>query len=248
MAGVRTGRIFRKTRRSRHLSAEVNNARFAPPDGKGDDLRCGIHVATGSIRSVFIHGYDLASAANWKRLLLTKKFDSDRPRMLWTPGETATVKLHLSNLAKVPYAGPCTVVFSDDMEKPIWTRTASLDVPAQGESATSMQVETKGLRHGVYLLKWTTPDGAVAARALLTVADIEPLPKARDGEFLYGVDLAAPYTDNLRLDWVDWCGIDIVRNFGQDVVPNIRMTWTISLKPSPSRGNAVCAARSCCSR
>ncbi len=155
----------------------------------------------------------------WKEAIHVHQVDGGRPRLLWVPGEQATVTLTLDNQAPVAYARTFRVTFADDQDKPKWTRNVAVTIASKGRATLPVQVDTTGLLHGVYILRWesATITDEVMHEALLTVADSTPIAKAKDGEFLYGMDIAAEWNNETRLDWADWCGIDVVRNCAREI-------------------------------
>ena len=154
----------------------------------------------------------------WKDAIHQHGVDGGRPRLVWSPGEQATVALALENQAPVAYERVFHVTFTDDQDKARWTRDVAVTIAPGARATVPVQVDTTGLPQGVYIVHWesaTTAD-EVSHLALLTVAENSPIPKAKDGEFLYGMDIAALWSDETRLDWVDWCGLDVVRNCARD--------------------------------
>lgn len=152
------------------------------------------------------------------KLVYQTGYDAGRPRFVWSPGEAATVKVHLTNLGATDYQRPFQITLSTDQEHEIWNRTVPASVSSQGKSDLPINIDTNGLLQGVYILRWASSESsdAISGQALLTVSESAPIRKAKDGEFLYGTDLGGTYEQWNLLDWADWCGVDVVRNAGGD--------------------------------
>ncbi len=174
-----------------------------------DDYTLTINGSTTETKLIF-HS---ATKQVLRKLVYESSYGAGRPRWIWNPGETANIKVHLANMGTAPYARPFNVALLTDQERPVWNRVVQASVPAKSRADLALDVDTKGLPHGVYILRWSSTETAdgIGGQALLTVADTTPLPKAKPGEFLFGIDAGAAYYQPNILDWADWCGIDVVR-------------------------------------
>ncbi len=140
------------------------------------------------------------------------------PAFFGNPGEKAEVRLNLKNLLGSRVETDFQLTLQDDLEHQLWTRKVHVSLPANGTGTGNFDVDTTGMPFGVYVLSWAcldiNPD--LTGRALLTLADDAAIGKAKPGEFIYGMDIGGRWDAPSRLDWADWCGIDMVRGCGAD--------------------------------
>ncbi|MBP5231898.1 MAG: LEA type 2 family protein, partial [Planctomycetes bacterium] len=140
------------------------------------------------------------------------------------PGAPVTVRLKFANRAAVPFAGKAKVTLRTAYDAPLWERELDVKLKPRGEDALAVPVATKGLRKGVYVLRSAVGD-LVKTETLFAVCDSDPIPFAKEGDFLYGSGVGGKWTDGYRLDWARFMGVDLVRNCergeGQDNRENL---------------------------
>ena len=201
---------------STDASSRHNKGKLATPDFpiRLDDYRLVFKPTTTPVTVIF-HS---AMKETLHKLVYQSSYDAGRPRFLWSPGETAAVRVHITNLGATPYARPYLLTLTDDQEHEIWHRSVPVSIPANGKGDLNADVDTKDLKQGIYLLKWSSsePTDGIQGQAMLAISDLTPIPKAKDGEFLYGVDIGGSYDEPNLLDWADWCGVDVIRNVARD--------------------------------
>lgn len=203
----------------RRTLARIDAARFAggwagadPASNPADacDLRYNACSVDGELRSLVATRYDLERDPQWARLLRPLGVECGRDRYVFAPGERVEAVVRLANRARVPFAAVAEVAFATDRDRVLWSRAMPVEVAPGGEGALRVPIDTAGLPYGVYVLR--TGIGELRSETLIAVSDLEPLPPAADGEFLYGSDLGAHWSDATALDWAGFMGIDMVRN------------------------------------
>ena len=109
----------------------------------------------------------------------------------------------------MPLDAAYTVILTDDFGKEIWSH--------QHNST----ITKTGLKQRVYTMKLSLGTKQMGACSPLIERDINvmvseksPIAKAKDGEFLYGMDTGVDSTDERWLQWADFMGVDIFRNSG----------------------------------
>jgi hypothetical protein len=201
---------------STDVSSRHNLGKAGTPDFpvRLDDYRLVVKATTGQTTVIFHSAFKEAL----HKLVYQSGTDAGRPRYVWRPGETIPARVHLTNLGSTPYARSFALTLTDDQAHEIWNRPVQVSVPANGEGDLVADIDTKGLKQGVYLLKWASSESAdgIQGQLMLTVADDSVIPKAKDGEFLYGIDIGGLYDQPNLLDWADWCGADVIRNAARD--------------------------------
>ncbi len=214
------------------MRTQIDNARFASTDydHSGNsfltdkvDLRYNACNSDGQLRSIFIRGYGLETDPDYTRLLRFDGMDAGRELFIFEPGEKQTFKLKLRNLARTPLEADYRVRLLDDFGSPIWERMESATV-APGAIELPVAFDAAGLKQGVYALSLELGrEGKLdllKTQVNLMVSEKSPIGKARDGEFLYGLDAGegwhgGPDQDERWLQWMDFMGVDILRLPGQ---------------------------------
>jgi len=179
-----------------------------------DDFTLNVRASDQPIKVVF-RG---ATIESWQPLLRAMSVDAGRPRFLWTLGEKASLSVNLKNIGTTPVARDMQFALKDDLAHELWNRNVHVTVPAGASAPATIAFETKGMPQGVYLLEWASSlstDG-IKGMTMVTVADDKPLPKGAAGEFAFGMDIGARWTQDPILDWADWCGVDIIRSAGRE--------------------------------
>ncbi len=203
--------LFNRT----NYSSEPNDLRT-----DGFDLRVNFNTGDGELRSVFVRGYPL-DKPDFTRLLRFDSVDAGRELFIFTPGEKADLKLKLTNLASLPLNAVYTVILTDDFGKEIWSHQHNSTITPLSGFDVPVPFDTTGLNQGVYTMKLSLGTKQMGAYSPLIERDINvmvseksPIAKAKDGEFLYGMDMGVDSTDERWLQWADFMGVDIFRNSG----------------------------------
>ena len=219
------------------LVSQVDDAQFAetdyhdnPKEAKSDgfDLRFNANSGDAQLRSIFIHGYDLDNAPDYGRLLRFDGLDADRDLFIFNPGEKQNFTLKLRNLAHVPLPADYSVRLTDDLGKEMWARNQKATIQGGGPFSLPVAFDTAGLKQGVYTLalslgRTVTPgkrEELIHPEVNVMVSEQSVIPKAKPGEFLYGVDPGVGYGDPRWLQWLDFMGCDITRGNGANENPD----------------------------
>ncbi|MCL1888770.1 MAG: hypothetical protein FWF96_07880, partial [Kiritimatiellaeota bacterium] len=211
-------------------NARVDDARFnrTPSDinpqempANGVDIRYAACTGPAQVRAIWVRGYDLGDAPDFRRLLRFEGLETGRRRFVFEPGQAHVFTLNLSNLARAPLDGVCEVSLADDLGAPLWSRSTAAVVPAMGAAAVPVEFDARALKQGLYRMGFKVlQKGAaepLAERSYnLLVSEASPLPRADDGEFLYGVDAAYGFLDERFWEWASFMGADILRGWGCD--------------------------------
>lgn len=204
----------------KNISAHLDDALFnhtAHPGGEpgahltdGCDIRYNACTADGEIRSLVVRRYRRDGAVDWTRLLRQLGVDCGKARYVFAPGSTVTAQVKLGNRANIPFTAQADVVLVDYLDHELWKRRLPVGIKPNTEGALSIPIDGKGLPLGVYTLR-VDIGGLVKTETYVAFCDETPIPKAKDGEFLYGTD-GAEWDKSYTLDWVDFIGFDMVRN------------------------------------
>jgi hypothetical protein len=212
--------------------AWTDTARFArsPSDidpkelpANGVDLRYGACSGPAQIRAAWVRGYPLDSDPDFHRLIRFDGLRADRDMFVFETGVSHPIRLAFRNLARVDFPARCSGVLSDDLDNPVETFEIRRTLAAGADDEIAIAFDATRLPQGVYRLAIevrpdTDGDAApILSRAVMLMAsDRDPLPRARDGEFLYGVDPCNGFSDERFWKWADFMGADILRGFGCD--------------------------------
>ncbi len=199
-----------------NITAHLDDARFSHTAHPGSaagahitdgcDIRYNACTADGEIRSLVVHRYRREGKVDWTRLLRPLGVDCGKDRYVFAPGSTINAKLKLANRAAIPFTAQADVVLVDYLDKELWKRRLAVEIKPDSEGALSIPIDGKGLPLGVYTMRVDIA-GLVKTETYVAFCDETPIPKAKDGEFLYGTDGGAG-----ALDWIDFIGFDMVRN------------------------------------
>jgi hypothetical protein len=211
------------------LRARIDDARFAQTDYKSDpkairtdgfDLRVNFNSGNGQLRSVFVRGYPL-DTPDFSRLIRFDAIDAGRELYIFEPGEKADLVLKLTNLATKPLAATYQLRLLSDFGDQLGATRKPVSIPASGGFSLPFPLDTKGLKQGVYTveLQLGTEDAGrltplIERTINVMVSEKSVIPKARDGEFLYGLDTGVSSLDDRWLQWCDFMGADILRGPG----------------------------------
>ncbi len=213
------------------MAFKLDDAKFAQTDyqdpakdlkSDGFDLRFNACTGDAQIRSVFIHGYDLDHSPDFDRLVRFDGIDTGRELFIFSPGEKQTLQLKLRNLAHPDLVADSRIWLTDDLGNEIWNRQQPVTIRGGGPIELPVPFDTAGLKQGVYTLglELNHVDSKGMKKTIvssswnLMVSESSPIPKAKDGEFMYGVDTGIDYKDERWMKWLDFMGCDITRGNG----------------------------------
>lgn len=209
----------------KNLTAHLDDALFARTAHAGGDpgahltdgcdIRFNACTADAEIRSLVVRRYRRDGAVDWTRLLRPLGVDCGKDRYVFAPGSTIDAKVKLGNRAAIPFTSTANVVLVDHLDKELWKKQLPVAIKPDSEGALSIPIDGKGLPMGVYTLRTDIGGGQVKTETFVAFSDETPIPKAKDGEFLYGTD-GVTWDIAYSLDWVDFIGFDMVRNCGSN--------------------------------
>jgi len=218
------------------IRTSVDNAYFGRREhsdaGKmsssGYDLRISNFDTDLHMRSIYLRGYDLRGELDIPRVVKagqTRAAKDPAAILAFRRGERADLSVPFENLSKQGLTLAYQVRWTDYEGNELHSDRGQESVGARGEAHIQTGFDTGGLKNGLYFA-----DIEVKARTdtsdWVTVLDRETgwiiydgetvLPKAADGEFLYGLDAALGRIDGnpTLMDWLDFMGTDMLRNIG----------------------------------
>lgn len=196
----------------------------------GFDLRFNGFNEDLFVRSVTIRGHHLTENPDYGRLLKLESISHPDEIFLFAGGEAGEAQTLTYNLRNIAHQAVDTAYAFHLMNwdgQTIDRKAGTLRIGGDERAALPYAFSTAGLPYGVYRLRFTLDhsegagEGAGGKRirdreSYLGVSFGGELPKARDGEFLYGLDvmLGEPQRYERLLRWVDAMGVDIVRGGG----------------------------------
>ncbi len=183
------------------------------PDGA--DLRITVNSGVVELRSVRVRGYDLDNP-NWKRLIRYDGLDAGRERYIFSPTEKADIRIKLFNLSNKPFPARATLGLRDDLGAPLWKREQSATLAPRTLGLVPVAFDATARKQGVYLLNLEMSIGQTGEKLVeqevnLMVSDQKPLPRAKPGEFLFGIDTGGGWRDDWLLGWSSFIGADVLR-------------------------------------
>lgn len=231
--GQHIGGAFGATKKLKTLRMALDDAWFgsrqdpnetAKPCVSGYDLLVSGVNADLNLRSVRIVGYDLEKNVNWGRLLKIKSITAPGPGgVLAYPqaaGQKLTVALH--NLARIDCPIHYKLVLTDYDDKIRFQSAGRLKAARGTLQEIPVEFSTANWPLGPYegrleIFEEGNPNAPLISRDIkLGVVSNTVLPKARPGDFLYGLDPAN--TDSYASQGPDGfayyrlMGVDILRN------------------------------------
>ena len=209
-----------------HLGARKHDAKMKETlDGL--DLRINSYDQDLAIRHVFIRGHARSGPElDWRRMLVFEDVTAaGRPVFAFARGAGDVLRHHLWNNALERVSLNEIFELRDWDGRVLDRRTSRFALGAGVRQTSEYRLDTTGRPNGIYRLEWTLRrEGASEGEAPLitrttnlAIAGVTELPKARDGDFLYGLDVQLGRIDrNPRLlEWTRFMGADIVRGLGQ---------------------------------
>jgi hypothetical protein len=202
------------------------------PPLQGFDFRIDAANCPLYLRSVKLIGYDTEHDVVWSKMLQAQDVSTPAPGgvLLWQKGAGQKLNVTLRNYAELPASVNyrLRVTGYDDQSRAAITGTAS--VPASGGVPLALNVDTGSWPLGPYdgtleLFLGDHPGDAIFRQDFhLGVVSSATLDKARDGEFLYGLDPANntiyPTHNAVSYAYYQLMGVDILRNlYDKDMSP-----------------------------
>lgn len=183
---------------------------------EGADFRVNSYNDPLALRAVRLRGYAThGGEVNLARLLRFDGIKGPRSFLVSPPDTRETLLYGFRNLAESEVDLGCRVTISDWEEKEISRHEAAVRIPARGRGEVPVIFDTTGLRNAVYRVRLEVfprrdPSKSVFDyETFVGVSPVDPLPRARPGEFLYGMDSGQVFS----FDWFDYLGVDITRRF-----------------------------------
>lgn len=216
------------------LRARIDNAHFAARSfdseprtmaSDGYDLRLNGYNDDLHIRSIRVVGYDLDRDPNYQRLLRLRGIDHPDDLFLFTPGPEQTLTWVFANLARRPLPVRWSFDLADWSGRRLQSAQGKLNLRGDRVTEIPFTFQTADLPLGVYRLTLRIerddrpdPQPVFERQSYLGLSFPGRVPKARPGEFLYGLDvmLGRPQDHPRLLGWIDAMGVDIVRGGGID--------------------------------
>lgn len=193
---------------------------FAPA-GKSDLTLSAANAL--SVKDVRIVGYDLDKDVNWPRVLRIGEIAGPQEGgvLLFTRGGSREFTIPLKNHARIPCSLSYTLQISS-FTAPVQKMEGRLTLPAGGAESLRFTFDHAKLPLGPYeavldIRQTDSPEKPLLSRKFrLGVITDTPLTKARDGEFLYGLDPAnnfqhATHTPAM-FTYYRLMGVDLLRN------------------------------------
>jgi hypothetical protein len=169
----------------------------------GFDIRLNSFNEDFYIRSIKVRGYDLDKEVDYQRLLKLEGVAVKGDLLLFTPGQQETLTYKFWNMAHKPIDGELAYTLCDSEDKVLRKGSIAATVAGGGRTGLPVPVDTTGLKYGVYSLNLSLVDKTTGKRLLQhesylgVCSGTDALPKARDGEFLYGLDVALAHYNEL---------------------------------------------------
>lgn len=201
---------------------EVDNAFFGTREGgegeetlRGHDIRVNSYNEPLAIRALRIRGYDTAGRVDLSRLLRFDGVKGPRPILVSPPDAEESIRYSFRNISEKDVELGYRFVLTDWNDKELDTKTGTVKAAANGALEVPYAFRTHGLANGVYHIRLelshadTPGDPVFSYDTNIGVSPVDPLPRARPGEFLYGIDSGEVFS----WDWFDFMGVDITRRF-----------------------------------
>lgn len=237
--GVRVAGGWGGERKWQTLKFRLDDARFARGDtGDGSKLNSNGHdlIIYGAnaplhIRAVRIKGYDLDHDPDYRRLLRLNGYTTGEAAnlMMFTPGQQPTITYGVTNLARRPLVGTYRWDLRSRDGALLARGEKHVTLAAQSASELPVMIDLSSVAYGVYALNFSLSrrgesETILLRESYLGVTDGEAVPKAAEGEFLYGLDvtLGPAYGSKELLQWTRHMGVDIIRHgFGPGTVDEV---------------------------
>lgn len=230
--GREIGSSYGKTSDWRVLRIPLEDAFFGARDHKsgnasgvdGFDLRINGYNVPLYVRRVRLIGYDPEHNVNWSRMLRVPNLASNAPGGLLAFGRAATpqISFQLLNSAKIARALRYELQVNDYNDKSRVRQSGTLTLKADSLTPLAIKLDTRAWELGPYDGSLKLFLDAKATAPILThnfhlgVVSNATLPKARPGEFLYGLDAANSGIFSVHTPdafaYYKLMGVDLLRN------------------------------------
>ncbi len=189
----------------------LDNARFSTDAAQNPDKKFDIRIAGWGqsdfgIRSIKIKGFDFPGAINYARLLKLESINRPDDILLFQRNNPGALSYNLRNLSGRPMDLNYSITFSDRAGARRAQVQRDLTVSASSLASAVLPIDTKTLPFGVYTAKFVLKTRGANAQTLIErdsyigMASATKLGKAKEGEFLYGLDASlGPASGNPRL-------------------------------------------------
>ncbi len=187
----------------------------------GFDLRINSFGGDFVIGGVRLSGYDMDVKPDYRRLLRLESINTPTDIFAFEPGKSHVLTYTLRNLARKALPAKIDIDLRDRAGNVLYRVTKNLTIEGRQRTEIPFTVDATSLSKGVYDVNMTVrqtdaPESPIVlvAESYVAVTDTESLPKAKPGEFLYGLDvkLGPAYGETRLLRWSDLMGADIIRH------------------------------------
>lgn len=219
------------TKEWRTVRFPVDNAYFGQREHSGAsgmsvsgfDLRINGANSDLYLRRVRIIGYDPEKNVSWPRMLRIRELTTSRPGnvLAYPQGSGQALGIPVQNLARVERPLHYRACISGYDDKVRFSTSGEISVPASGTQNIALSFDTTDWPLGPYECALELFPGAEENKPVLTrtirlgVISGATLEKAREGEFLYGLDPANSYNDPPQTPtgfaYYRLMGVDILR-------------------------------------
>lgn len=221
-------KVLRATIDDAFFGSRNHNNKSTDLQTDGYDLRINSFGHDFAVRSVRLIAYDLKENPDLKRLIRFQGISTDNDLMIFSPGSTQKVRYQWRNLAVIPAALKYRHRVEDIHQKVVSEIQGDLTIPARATENLEIPIDTSGLNRGVYRTSLVVSDSkdqiTFSRTGGFAVSDEVEIPRAKEGEFLYGLDikLGPAYGSPRLLRWARFMGADIIRHgFGADNLDEI---------------------------
>ncbi|MDX2081996.1 MAG: hypothetical protein SFU53_14520 [Terrimicrobiaceae bacterium] len=213
---------FQRTRR------EIDDAFFGAREGgegeetlRGHDIRINSYNEPLAIRALRLRGYETAGRVDLSRLLRFEGVRGPRPILVSPQDTEETIRYAFRNISQKDVELAYRFVLTGWDDRELDSKTGTTRVAANGTLEVPYVFRTHGLTRGVYHIRLELAHADAPATPVFTydtnigVSPVDALPRAKSGEFLYGMDSGETFS----WDWLDFMGVDITRRFPTPMPP-----------------------------
>ena len=203
----------------RNVKIELDDAFFGGRLEGGADLILRSQARDFAVRNFKITGYDVQKTPNWKRLLRLQKIETPSDLLLFRRGENGEISYHWRNIARVPARTKWKAVLRDWDGKILAQNAGELTFAAEDSAPIRVPFDARKWPLGVHSLTFSLFVGdektpVFERESYVGLASNGTLRKAKEGEFLYGLDaaLGSPARNPRLMQWIELMGADILRH------------------------------------
>ncbi len=203
------------------FGARPHSSKQTDMNTDGFDLRLNSFGGDFVIGGVRLIGYDMDKDPDYRRLLRLESITSPNTIFAFEPGQSHTLTYKFRNLARKALSGRYDIEFKKRNGELVSRVTKELVFAGRQRVEVPFTLDAATLPKGVYDLSITVhqTDKPAAPVVLsyegyIAITDTQPLPKAKPGEFLYGLDVkqGPSYDEEKLLKWTELMGTDIIRH------------------------------------